>query len=187
MHVGQPLEESEVRPFYVCLPTIFRIKRFAFEDAGITFDIPKPLTLSDCAFRILFMKFDTYSVTSPSAFPKQQINECKFGSNNDSSVYIAATPENIVHPPMALSKSKTKSVDDEKKESAATPFGDDMLSAFNEEANEEEEEEEDEDEKIEPPEEDLCPTPRMSTHSVFKFTVTEAAIILVGSGRPPTR
>ncbi|VDN16960.1 unnamed protein product [Dibothriocephalus latus] len=47
-----------------------RIKRYSFDKAGISFDIPKFLTLSECAFRIVFMKFDTYSVTSPSAVPK---------------------------------------------------------------------------------------------------------------------
>ncbi|KAM7537731.1 hypothetical protein Aperf_G00000073832 [Anoplocephala perfoliata] len=47
-----------------------RIKRYTFEQTGITFSIPRLLTVSDCAFRILFMKFDTYSVTSASYKPK---------------------------------------------------------------------------------------------------------------------
>ncbi|VDK33998.1 unnamed protein product [Taenia asiatica] len=47
-----------------------RIKRYTFEETGITFSIPRLLTLSDCAFRILFMKFDTYSVTSLSYRPR---------------------------------------------------------------------------------------------------------------------
>lgn len=46
-----------------------RIKEFGFEDVGITFSIPPSLTHTDCAFRILFMKFDAYSVLSPSYKP----------------------------------------------------------------------------------------------------------------------
>ncbi|VDM34642.1 unnamed protein product [Hydatigera taeniaeformis] len=47
-----------------------RIKQYTFEETGITFSIPRLLTLSDCAFRIVFMKFDTYSVTSLSYRPR---------------------------------------------------------------------------------------------------------------------
>uniref|UniRef100_A0A5K3FRY1 Casc1_N domain-containing protein n=1 Tax=Mesocestoides corti TaxID=53468 RepID=A0A5K3FRY1_MESCO len=48
-----------------------RIKWYTFKEAGITFSIPRLLTLSDCAFRIVFMKFDTYSGTSSSAKPRE--------------------------------------------------------------------------------------------------------------------
>nr|CDS17091.1 cancer susceptibility candidate protein 1 [Echinococcus granulosus] len=47
-----------------------KIRRYTFEETGITFSIPRVLTLSDCAFRIVFMKFDTYSVTSLSYRPR---------------------------------------------------------------------------------------------------------------------
>nr|CDS27997.1 cancer susceptibility candidate protein 1 [Hymenolepis microstoma] len=48
-----------------------RIKEYTFENVGITFSISQSLTHTDCAFRILFMKFDTYSVLSPSYKPQQ--------------------------------------------------------------------------------------------------------------------
>lgn len=38
-----------------------RIKSFEFNDMGVTFEIPKVLSLSDCAVRILFTEYDHYS------------------------------------------------------------------------------------------------------------------------------
>lgn len=55
----------------LCKIIKWRIKRYTFEETGITFSIPRALTLSDCAFRVVFMKFDTYSVTSLSAKPRE--------------------------------------------------------------------------------------------------------------------
>ncbi|KAF6774617.1 hypothetical protein AHF37_05997 [Paragonimus kellicotti] len=46
-----------------------RIRQFTFADVDITFDIPKFLTLSDCSFLISFMKFDNYSVECASSVP----------------------------------------------------------------------------------------------------------------------
>ncbi|BHF66130.1 Protein casc1 [Sparganum proliferum] len=117
-----------------------RIKRYSFDKAGISFDIPKFLTLSECAFRIVFMKFDTYSVTSPSAVPK-------------------SVPRKPPSPPPEAPKKprKTKSGDlaakAEEKATPVNPFG----MGDDEEEEEEEEEEEDEDALI--PEEDRIPTP----------------------------
>ncbi len=59
--------------FLFTIIIIVRIKKYTFKETGITFSIPKLLTLSDCAFRVVFMKFDTYSVTSPSAKPREYV------------------------------------------------------------------------------------------------------------------
>ncbi|KAF8562908.1 hypothetical protein P879_08682 [Paragonimus westermani] len=50
-----------------------RIRQFTFADVDITFDIPKFLTLSDCSFLISFMKFDNYSVECASFVPHKII------------------------------------------------------------------------------------------------------------------
>ncbi|VDO04940.1 unnamed protein product [Rodentolepis nana] len=62
-----------------------RIKEYTFENVGITFSISQSLTHTDCAFRILFMKFDTYSVLSPS-FKPQQIENYDLGRISSSPV-----------------------------------------------------------------------------------------------------
>ena len=46
--------------------SFFRIKSFEFERQGFTFEMSKLLTLSDIAFRVLFTKFDHYSLYSKS-------------------------------------------------------------------------------------------------------------------------
>ncbi len=40
---------------------VFRIRSFEFEEKGFTFEIPKQLALSDCAYRVLFTKYDHLS------------------------------------------------------------------------------------------------------------------------------
>ncbi|KAH3877276.1 dynein axonemal intermediate chain 7-like isoform X2 [Dreissena polymorpha] len=52
-----------------------RIKSFEFKEKGFQFEIPRMLTLSDCAFRILFSKFDHYSSTCKSYYPRQKKKE----------------------------------------------------------------------------------------------------------------
>lgn len=53
----------------------FRIKSFEFTEKGFQFEIPRILTLSDCAFRILFTKFDHYSSTCKSFYPRKKKKE----------------------------------------------------------------------------------------------------------------
>lgn len=47
-----------------------RIKHFEFEDTGMSFDIPKLLTLSDIAIRVLVTKFDHFTRQTTSFYPK---------------------------------------------------------------------------------------------------------------------
>ena len=49
-----------------------RIRSFDFEEKGIQFDIPKVLALTDCAFRILFTKYDHHSVQCLSYKPRRK-------------------------------------------------------------------------------------------------------------------
>ncbi|KAK4471228.1 hypothetical protein MN116_004559, partial [Schistosoma mekongi] len=49
-----------------------RIRQFTFSNVDITFDIPKVLSLSDCAVLINFMKYDNYSLQCQSYSPWQQ-------------------------------------------------------------------------------------------------------------------
>lgn len=53
----------------------FRIKSFEFQEKGYQFDIPRILTLSDCGFRILFTKFDHYSSTCKTFYPRKKKKE----------------------------------------------------------------------------------------------------------------
>ncbi|XP_025088707.1 axonemal 84 kDa protein-like isoform X3 [Pomacea canaliculata] len=50
-----------------------RIKSFEFTNAGCSFDIPRQLTLSDCAIRYMRTTFDHFSAYSKSFYPR-----CKF-------------------------------------------------------------------------------------------------------------
>ncbi|KAH8878473.1 GTP-binding protein 2 [Schistosoma japonicum] len=49
-----------------------RIRQFTFSIVDITFDIPKVLSLSDCAILINFMKYDNYSWKCQSYYPCKQ-------------------------------------------------------------------------------------------------------------------
>ncbi|XP_050403844.1 dynein axonemal intermediate chain 7 [Patella vulgata] len=49
-----------------------RIKPFEFTEKGFTFDIPRMLSLNDCAFRILFTKYDHLSYQSSALYPKRK-------------------------------------------------------------------------------------------------------------------
>ena len=44
-------------------------------EKGFKFDIPRILTLSDCAFRILFTKYDHFSAKSKSFYPRKKKKE----------------------------------------------------------------------------------------------------------------
>ena len=52
-----------------------RIKSFEFAEKGFKFDIPRMMTLSDCAFRILFTKYDHFSAKSKSYYPRRKKKE----------------------------------------------------------------------------------------------------------------
>ncbi|XP_053383871.1 dynein axonemal intermediate chain 7-like [Mercenaria mercenaria] len=52
-----------------------RIKSFEFAEKGFQFEIPRILTLSDCAIRILFTKYDHYSSTCKSFYPRRKKKE----------------------------------------------------------------------------------------------------------------
>lgn len=52
-----------------------RIKSFEFAEKGFKFEIPRILTLSDCAFRILFTKYDHFSAKSKSYYPRRKKKE----------------------------------------------------------------------------------------------------------------
>ncbi|CAH8851863.1 unnamed protein product [Trichobilharzia szidati] len=60
-----------------------RIRNFTFPDVDITFDIPKALTLSDCAFLITFMKFDNYSVECQSYYPYKKPKPIMKSTNSE--------------------------------------------------------------------------------------------------------
>ncbi|KAA3677899.1 cancer susceptibility candidate protein 1 [Paragonimus westermani] len=62
MHLGKSIQKPTSN-------TLNSIRQFTFADVDITFDIPKFLTLSDCSFLISFMKFDNYSVECASFVP----------------------------------------------------------------------------------------------------------------------
>merc|ERR1719346_763047 len=47
-----------------------RIRHFEFSSVHLTFDIPKVLSLSDCAVRVLITKYDHLSQTSKAAAPR---------------------------------------------------------------------------------------------------------------------
>ncbi|KAK3104097.1 hypothetical protein FSP39_024384 [Pinctada imbricata] len=49
-----------------------RIKSFEFVEQGLTFEIPRVLCLSDCAIRVLDPKYDHYSPTCKSFYPRQK-------------------------------------------------------------------------------------------------------------------
>ncbi|CAG2234316.1 CASC1 [Mytilus edulis] len=49
-----------------------RIKSFEFTKQGLTFEIPRQQTLSDCAVRVLDPKYDHYSPTCKSFYPRQK-------------------------------------------------------------------------------------------------------------------
>ncbi|XP_048780286.1 dynein axonemal intermediate chain 7 homolog isoform X2 [Ostrea edulis] len=49
-----------------------RIKSFEFAKQGLTFEIPRVLCLSDCAIRVLDPKYDHYSPTCKSYYPRQK-------------------------------------------------------------------------------------------------------------------
>ncbi|KAL5110652.1 Dynein intermediate chain CFAP94 axonemal [Taenia crassiceps] len=88
-----------------------RIKRYTFEETGITFSIPRLLTLSDCAFRILFMKFDTYSVTSLSYRPRV------YNSSEEKTSSIATiegVPKDVVDSSIAALRGESTSAGDKK-------------------------------------------------------------------------
>lgn len=52
-----------------------RIKSFEFTKQGLTFEIPRQQTLSDCAVRVLDPKYDHYSPTCKSFYPRQKVKE----------------------------------------------------------------------------------------------------------------
>ncbi|KAL4224695.1 Protein casc1 [Mactra antiquata] len=52
-----------------------RIKSFEFQEKGYQFDIPRILTLSDVGFRILFTKYDHYSTTCKTYYPRKKKKE----------------------------------------------------------------------------------------------------------------
>ena len=58
-----------IKFFYV---TYFRIKSYEFPEQGLTFEIPRVLCLSDCAIRVLDPKYDHYSPTCKSFYPRQK-------------------------------------------------------------------------------------------------------------------
>ncbi|KAL3842018.1 hypothetical protein ACJMK2_020090 [Sinanodonta woodiana] len=47
-----------------------RIKTFEFTEKGFSFEIPKILSLSDCAYRVLFTKYDHFSDRCKSYYPR---------------------------------------------------------------------------------------------------------------------
>ena len=51
----------------------FRIKSFEFAKQGLTFEIPRILCLSDCAIRVLDPKYDHYSPTCKSFYPRPKV------------------------------------------------------------------------------------------------------------------
>ena len=53
----------------------FRIKSHDFKEKGFVFEMPKLLSLSDCAFRVLFTKFDHYSAYCKSHKPRLRAKE----------------------------------------------------------------------------------------------------------------
>ena len=65
--------------YYVLMFDIFlcRVKSFEFTKQGLTFEIPRLLTLSDCAYRVLDPKYDHYSPTCKSFYPRQKKKEGK--------------------------------------------------------------------------------------------------------------
>jgi len=52
-----------------------RIRQFEFSSVHLTFDIPKVLSLSDCAVRVLITKYDHLSQTSKAAAPRRKKKE----------------------------------------------------------------------------------------------------------------
>lgn len=52
-----------------------RIRHYEFPEVKVTFDIPKVLSLSDCAVRVLITKFDHYSPTSKASIPRRKKKE----------------------------------------------------------------------------------------------------------------
>ncbi|XP_062591912.1 dynein axonemal intermediate chain 7 homolog [Saccostrea cucullata] len=52
-----------------------RIKSFEFAKQGLTFEIPRVLCLSDCAIRVLDPKYDHYSPTCKSFYPRQKVKK----------------------------------------------------------------------------------------------------------------
>lgn len=63
----------------------FRIKSFEFGKQGLTFEIPRVLCLSDCAIRVLDPKYDHYSPTCKSYYPRRKIVQ---GNNKYELLYI---------------------------------------------------------------------------------------------------
>ncbi|CAH1786904.1 unnamed protein product, partial [Owenia fusiformis] len=49
-----------------------RIKSHEFEEMGFTFELPKILTLSDCAMRILFLNYDHFSMYCKTFYPRKK-------------------------------------------------------------------------------------------------------------------
>ena len=51
----------------------YRIKSYEFEEKGFTFELPRILTLSDCAFRVMFTKYDHYSPRCKTYLPRIKV------------------------------------------------------------------------------------------------------------------
>ncbi|KAF5399207.1 hypothetical protein PHET_07544 [Paragonimus heterotremus] len=122
-----------------------RIRQFTFADVDITFDIPKFLTLSDCSFLISFMKFDNYSVECASSVP-HKVNQ------TNSLMDTKPMEETVIKTPVP-------DVDVVDKVTTEEPHTD-FFSEFDKMSpSEDVDETAAETEVIEPPPEDLVPTP----------------------------
>ncbi|KAL5006456.1 hypothetical protein ScPMuIL_015262 [Solemya velum] len=52
-----------------------RVKSFEFGEKGFTFDIPRILTIANCAFRVLFTQYDQFSPRSKYFYPRMKKKE----------------------------------------------------------------------------------------------------------------
>ncbi|TPP67512.1 hypothetical protein FGIG_07989 [Fasciola gigantica] len=128
-----------------------RIRQFTFPDVDITFDIPKFLTLSDCSFLISFMKFDNYSVECASYTP------CRVQKK-----VVLPPPPTAPRVDEAITRSITEFPETDAIEKSTTEeMHLDLLADFQKAGTNDETEEAaaETEEFIEPPAEDLVPTP----------------------------
>lgn len=136
-----------------------RIKSFEFGKQGLTFEIPRVLCLSDCAIRVLDPKYDHYSPTCKSYYPRRKI------------VQVEAPAEEAKPEESEENKDEEKKDEEpEEKEKEPTTEGDqnkpDLMAALaeleggpKEEEEEPEKKEEEKEEEIEEYEEPKTPEP----------------------------
>ncbi|XP_064635495.1 dynein axonemal intermediate chain 7 homolog isoform X2 [Lineus longissimus] len=120
-----------------------RIKYFEFADKGIGFDIPKLLTMTDCAVCFLFTKFDHFSQKCKSFLPRQKKKIVE-----------------EVEPPVVEEEEKTDG-EEEKKEGEGEEEGgiereetEDVMASLRKLDDDDEDKKEEEEVKVEEPEEE---------------------------------